>query len=149
MNVWQEKFLKVDEIAVMEDAFRDRFKDFLKEYEDVEFEGFYTNNSFYLTTILRNSDSSFYYPFETSLSRADNPDITEIEAKNILLDFIEEYFEEYFSNNREVYIPIDWLAYKFRDIKVYARAQVINKRLEELGNNLLKNGAYDFNNSDK
>jgi len=144
MNQWQDTFLKVDEIAVMEEAFKNRFSNYIRKDEDLEFEGFFTNNSLYLTCILRNIENTFYYPFETSINKTDNPEISEQEAKNILLDFIEEYFEEYFTSERSVYIQIDWLAYKFKDIKVYARAQVLNKQLEELGDNILKDAGYEY-----
>jgi len=142
MKQWQDAFLKVDEIAVMEEAFKNRFRDYIEKDEDIEFEGFFTNNSLYLTCILRNLENTFYYPFETSLNKTENLDIEVQDAKNILLDFIEEYFEEYFTSQRSVYVHIDWLAYKFKDIKIYARAQVLNKELEELGNKILKDSGY-------
>lgn len=138
MTTWKNKFLEPGVIADMEIVFREKFLPYFKNDEDIFFEGYFSENTLFITATLKNFEETFYYPFETSISLHDNPSLKEEEAKLILLDFIGEYFEEYFLSDRQIYIPIDWVAYEYSKNKVYAKAQIINKKLEELADNYLQ-----------
>jgi len=139
---WKSRFFTPDEIAQMEAVFNERFFDDLKKDENIFFEGYYEEGICYVTLILKNQDESFYYPVESSLSLKDNPELDEEGAKIALLDFIGGYFEDYFEENRETYITIDWAKHKVEDLTLYARGQVLNKKLENMADDILKSGGF-------
>ncbi len=145
MKPWKDKFLEVQVIADMENIFRKNFLSYFKDDEDVVFEGYYSENTLFITATLKNLDESFLYPFEAKISFADNPNLKTDEARLLLLNFIGQYFEEYFINDRNIYIPIDWLAYVYEENKIYAKAQILNKKLENLANELLAEAKVSSN----
>ncbi|MEI6093054.1 MAG: hypothetical protein WCQ47_05150 [bacterium] len=139
---WKNRFFTPEEIAQMEAIFNEYFFDKLNKDENIYFEGYYEDEVCYLTLILKNSDESFYYPFETSLSLKDNPDISAEEARLSLMDFIGTYFDDYFTENRDAFVLIDWTSYKVEDLNIYARGQVINKKLENMADDILKSAGF-------
>ena len=135
---WKNRFFTPEEIAQMEAVFNERFFDNLKKDENVFFEGYYEDGVCYITLTLKNHDESFYYPIETSMLLKENPELDAEGARIALLDFIGTYFEDYFEENREAYIPIDWAPYKIDGLTIYARGQVLNKKLENMADDILK-----------
>jgi hypothetical protein len=142
---WKAGTLSVDEISVMEELFVKRFKDGIKSGETIQYSGYYTDKVLYMNVLLKNADDSYFYPIETYISVDDNPDIGIAEAKLVLLDFIDSYFEDYLGNNRDTLIPIDWAAFTVKGRKVFARGQVLNKKLEREADLLLESAGYDSN----
>lgn len=140
---WRARALTPEEIAEMEDAFRERFSSNILNEEEISFEGYYTDVAFYLTLILKNFDESFYYPVETVVSIQDNKDLTSAQARLQLLDFIGSYFDEYFESNRETFLPIAWTAYTINEVKISAKGQVINRKLDKIADDLLRAAGYD------
>lgn len=134
---WSKRSLTPHELSEMESAFLKKFGYNLKQDEDVFFEGRYTDTELFLTAILRNNEETYYYPFEAVISVEDNENIEMEEAKMLLLDFIGSYFEDYFANDRDTYIPIDWTCFEMQENKLYARGQVINRKLEKMGDEIL------------
>lgn len=143
LNNWEKRFLTPEEIAEMEAVFNERFFSFIKRDENIFIEGGCEEEILYITLILKNTDESFYYPFETSISKKDNPALSFEDAKNILLDFIGAYFEEYFSSDRGTFISIDWCEFNCEGVKFHARGQVINKKIEDLADSFLKEKGYN------
>ncbi|MCX6112999.1 MAG: hypothetical protein NTY22_06955 [Proteobacteria bacterium] len=135
---WKNRFFTPDEVAQMEAVFNERFFDNLKKDENISFEGYYEDEICYITLALKNQDESFYYPVETSISLKENHELDAEGARIALLDFIGSYFEDYFEENRETSIPIDWTLYKADDLTLYARGQVLNKKLENMADDILK-----------
>ena len=139
---WKDRFFTPDEIAQMEAIFNEHFFENLKKDENIFFEGYYEDGVCYATLTLKNHDESFYYPVETSISLKENPELDEKMARAALLNFIGEYFEDYFEENRETYITIDWAPYKAEGLTIYARGQVLNKKLENMGDDILKSAGF-------
>jgi hypothetical protein len=140
---WEKRFLTPEEVAEMENVFNERFFSFIKRDENIFIEGGCEEEVLYITLILKNTDESFYYPFETSISKNDNPNLNFEDAKSILLDFIGAYFEQYFSSDRDTFISIVWSEFNCEGIKFYARGQVVNKKAEDLADNFLKEKGYN------
>ncbi len=136
---WKDRFMSPEEIAQMEAVFNERFFEFLKKDENISIEGHISENAMYITNILSNEEQTYYYPFETVISLKDNPDLEEEEAKLCLLDFIGEYFDEFFNDQRETFVPISWAPYSVKGKNLYAKAQVINKKLEKEADLILNN----------
>ncbi|MEI6079555.1 MAG: hypothetical protein WCQ53_02825 [bacterium] len=134
----ESRFMRPEEIAQMEAVFNERFFNDLKKDENIFFEGHYEDDVCYLELILKNHDESFYYPVETTISLKDHPILAPDDARLVLLDFIGAYFEDYFGTDRESLIPIDWAPFKMGDLTIYARGQVLNKKLEKMAEDILK-----------
>lgn len=131
MSLWKDRFLKVEEIALMEEVFREKFLSKFKDDEDIIFEGYFSEGTLFITAIFKNHEETFYYPFETSINSEDNPNLKDAEARLVLLDFVDEYFDSYFKSDRNIFVPIDWAIFKFRDCDLYAKGQIINKKAED------------------
>ena len=134
---WVEKELSVNEKLEIKHLFKENFSNNLQNDEEITINSDYTKEALYLTIILHNKDKSFYYPFETAFFRKDNKEHSQKEALEITLSFINNYFEDFFENNRNLYIAIDWTEYKISNAKIYAKAKLVNKKLEEEANKLL------------
>jgi len=134
---WKDRFFKPEEIAQMEAVFNEKFFSFLKKDENVFFEGYFSEQTCYITVLLKNEDETYYYPFETAIPLNQNPGVTEDGAKKFLLDFIGEYFETFFADERETFVPVDWTLFEVEGANIYARGQVVNKKLEKMGDAIL------------
>jgi hypothetical protein len=55
---------------------------------------------------LRNQSGSFFYPVEGRIADVDS-DLTQRENVLFLLDYMDAYFDEYFREGGDVYLPID------------------------------------------
>ncbi len=139
----KDRFFSPQEIAEMEAVFNERFMDSMNRDENISFEGYVSEDTLYITLNLFNEDHSFYYPVETAVSIKDNPKIEEDEAKLCLLDFIGTYFEAYFESKRVTLMPIDWTSYSMNGRKIYAKAQIVNKKLEKQADDILKSAGFE------
>jgi hypothetical protein len=140
---WTARAIAPEEIAEMESSFKERFQSYIMNEEDISFEGYYTDQALYLTLILKNFDESFYYPVETVVSKTDNKGIGSAQARFTLLDFIGAYFEEFFESNRETFLPIVWSPFTLNEITLSCKGQILNRKLDKLGDELLRAAGYD------
>lgn len=85
---------------------------------------------------LRNADKSFFYPIEGRI-RFEDQDIKADEARELLLDYIDAYIEEFLTGGEETYLPIDWANYDCEGLELQLRGQILNIKLEELADQLL------------
>lgn len=85
---------------------------------------------------LRNADKSFFYPIEGRI-RFEDQDIKSDEARDLLLDYIDAYIEEFLTGGEETYLPIDWANYDCEGMELQLRGQILNIKLEELADQLL------------
>lgn len=94
----------------------------------VELEG----RAVHLEVILKNDDSSFYYPV-SGLWEAPHEVVAEAkrEASLALVDVIDSYFEEFFESGEEVLLPIDWSPLEAGGLSIHIKGQIQNLRLEE------------------
>lgn len=89
-----------------------------------------------VTATLRNQDGSFFYPVEGRLNSRDQG-IKPDEAAGLLVDTIDQYYQEYLLNGGEVYLPIDWADYESDGIQMQLRGQIRNLVLEKMADDLL------------
>jgi hypothetical protein len=90
----------------------------------------------FVTVTLLSQDESFFYPVEARIAHRDQ----ELEAKEavlLTLDYIDIYFDEYFRESENTFLPLDWTAYTFEDAEIELKAQVKNKKSESLADQLL------------
>jgi len=142
---WKDRFFTPEEIAQMEAAFNEQFFAHLKKDENISFEGFFAEGACHVICTLKNAEETFCYPFEAAISSKEHSDLTASDAKNLLLDFIGAYFEEYFADNRETYVPVEWATFRIEDINIHAHGQIMNKKLEKHAEDILKSAGFDEN----
>ena len=85
---------------------------------------------------LRDDAGLFVYPVEGRL-QYDAQGLKVRDSALLLFDFIDLYFEEYLKQNGEVYLPIDWADYSLDEVTLQLRGQIINEKLERLGDEWL------------
>ncbi len=92
---------------------------------------------------LQNSDKTFYYPVEARISIEDQ-DLTISEARDLLLDYVDAYFEEFLMNQGEVFLPIDWTTYDCDGIDLQMRGQIVNQKFEDIASALIEGKSVDL-----
>ncbi len=93
--------------------------------------------------IIRNADKSFFYPIEGRMMFAEQ-NLKIDDAREFLLDFMDAYVKEFLSDGEETYLAIDWSTYTCEGVELQLRGQILNYKIEELGDQLLA-GAETFN----
>jgi hypothetical protein len=86
--------------------------------------------------LIRNADKSFFYPIEGRMMYAEQ-NLKLDDAREFLLDFMDAYVKEYLSGGEETYLAIDWSTYTCEGVELQLRGQILNYRIEELGDQLL------------
>lgn len=102
----------------------------------------YDENVLFLACILENGSRTFHYPVEARISYKDQ-NMSAEEAISLIIDYVDAYFEEYFQNDENTYISIDWLTHTFEDVEFDMRGQVKNLYMEELAEKLLSGEKID------
>lgn len=92
---------------------------------------------------LLNGDKTFFYQVETKVSKKEISSISSREALLVMLDYIDIYFSEYFKEEEDVFIPIDWYGVEFENLSFQMRGQVKNLHCEFLADELLKKGSLE------
>lgn len=91
----------------------------------------------YLTVLVKSPDESFYYPIECRINHK-SQELDLSEALDLCLDYINSYLSEYFREQEEVYLPIDWAPYFVDGIEIFLKAQLFNRKLENLADQWLE-----------
>jgi hypothetical protein len=142
---WKDRFFSPEEIAQMEAVFNEQFFAHLAKDENIFFEGHFSEGACHVTCTLKNNDETYCYPFEATISSKEHRNLPATEAKNLLLDFIGAYFEEFFADSRQTFVPVEWAVFRIEDTNIHARGQIINKKLEKDADNVLKSAGFDEN----
>ena len=91
------------------------------------------------------NDKSTYYPIECIFIKESNHSIKETEIAFTMLDYVDLYWENYFSEERNVFIPLDWSKHEFEGVSFYMRGFVRNLHLESQAEAyLLKHGHGEY-----
>ena len=89
----------------------------------------------WVQVLLRNDTDAFHYPVEARIA----PCATRAPRAQafFLLAFIDSYWEEFFEEGEDLFIPIDWSPYEYQGEKFHLRGQVFNRRAEKMADELL------------
>lgn len=91
----------------------------------------------FVHVLIKNNKQTFYYPIE---ARADLQNIKH-PAKDVslvILDFIASYMEEFFKEDENVYLPIDWTDYHVEGLDFQVKGQVQNRHIEDMADQILQ-----------
>ena len=131
---------EAEEIAQL---MQQRHQSHLNEGEYFEVSGYRSLGEVYTQVILRNVEESLYYPVECQIDLLRSDIEGPLEAMYLLLDFQDYYFSRYLSEDRDVYLAIDWAEYQFEDHVIVARGQIFNRKLEQIADRLLAGEKLD------
>ena len=62
------------------------------------------------------------------------------QALDLALDFLGYYLDQFFEDNRELLLPLDYQEYEFGEHKVFARGDYTRPKLDELADRILREG---------
>jgi hypothetical protein len=97
----------------------------------------------YAKVILRDALGKFFYPVEARIN-LEGQDITVSDARDLILDYIDAYFEEFLASDLSVYLPIDWANYDCDGVDLQMRGQILNKHLEAVADDLIDGKQLDI-----
>jgi hypothetical protein len=80
---------------------------------------------------LRSADRTYVYTMEACVPRQTYPAVTPAEALEISLDFLDWYLGEFFREERDAFLPLDWKVMRFGDIEIMAKGDLRNEFLDE------------------
>lgn len=138
----KEQSLSEEETLELAATMGRKYASFLNE-RYFEIEARFDGQGVYATVLLRNETGSFYYPVECRIADNDHH-MTRHEAGLFLMDYADSYFEEFFRENGEVYLPIDWSTFDWEGTQLQVKGQIMNLALEKMGDEWIeKAGALD------
>jgi hypothetical protein len=129
-----KKPLTDDELKELAKAMNTKYKSVL-DGRLFSLEAEHKDDGVYVTVLLKNKDSSFYYPVEARV-KYKHEELGVSEAALFLIDYIDTYFEE-FLVSQEIYLPIDWADYEYEAVDFQIKGQILNKKLDQLADELL------------
>lgn len=94
------------------------------------------NDMIEVQVILKNSDESFYYPVTVCVNRQVYKQ-SDKDLALILLDYLDIYFDNFFREDENLFVPIDWVEHQFEGVTLRMKGQVLNRYQELKANELL------------
>jgi len=82
--------------------------------------------------VLEKKDRTIRYTMEAAVSRVAYPAMSLGETLDVCVDFLDWYLAEYFREDRDAFLPLDWKAFRFGDLEVMARGDLRNALLDDL-----------------
>ena len=92
---------------------------------------------------LRDAKGKFVYPVEARIA-LDDQDLSVSEARDLLLDYVDAYFDEFLSNGEETLLTLDWSSYECDGYDIQLRGHIINSHLETMADELIAGKELDL-----
>ena len=96
-----------------------------------------------LTITMRDAKGAFVYPIESRIAYQDQ-DLKINEARDLLLDYVGAYLEEFLTGGESILLTIDWSEYECDGIDLQMRGQILNMNLEQMADDLLAGKGIDL-----
>lgn len=106
-------------------------------------EGHKDGNVVTVRVTLRDAKGTFTYPVEARIETGEQ-DLTTTEARDLLLDYIDAYFDEFLNGGEETYLTIDWSNYDCDGLDLQMRGQILNTHLESLADKIIEGEAISL-----
>lgn len=91
-----------------------------------------------MQVVLKSDDRTLEYTMEAAFVRADYPAFGMSDALDVCVDFLDWYLGEYFREERDAFLPLDWKKFRFGDLEVMARGDLRNALLDDLADAWLR-----------
>ncbi|MES2614870.1 MAG: hypothetical protein V4591_05595 [Bdellovibrionota bacterium] len=111
--------------------------------ESFEIEAGFNKVQVQIKISLKKNDNSFLYPVELLCMYEDYSHLKPEEVAQIMLDYIDTYWFEYFSDDRNVFVPLDWSQHQCENICFFLRGFIRHVSLEMQADSLLREHGYD------
>ena len=139
--VWE-----AEENAELARLLNKKFKPFI-DGEHFRVESGVNKEQIQVKVTLSNSDDSFVYPIEAVFMRDPAVKFSTAEIAALMLDYLDVYWNEYLSGERDILLPLDWSEHGLEGAEFYLRGFVRNQSLEAQADALFKEhgfGGYDI-----
>lgn len=100
----------------------------------------------YVCVTLTSPDESFVYPVEARLNCKEE-EILPRKAALLLIDYADLYFEDFFAEGQELYLPIDWSGHEYDAVNFELKGQIKNLKVERMADDWLAKHDQDANGS--
>ncbi|MEZ4742251.1 MAG: hypothetical protein R3B45_07375 [Bdellovibrionota bacterium] len=127
--------LNEDEISAIEKSLNTKFSLWLKE-RIFELTTSSLSDAVHVVLTLKNALMTYHYPVEARLMHKEQ-NVSKKEASLFLIDYIDAYFDEYFREDEQVYLPIDWKDFEYEGISFQIKGQILNSYMEKLADRIL------------
>lgn len=115
------------------------------EKESLEIESGVSAEQIQIRVSLIKNDNSTCYPIECIFVKETAEGFKESEIAVSMLDYLDIYWENYFTEERNVFILLDWSLHEFEGITFYMRGFIRNLQLEAHADEfLLKHGHGEY-----
>ncbi|MEC9073498.1 MAG: hypothetical protein VX938_13990 [Myxococcota bacterium] len=119
-----------EETARCEEALVARHGRYLAD-ERIDLSARFEEGAVMLTLALTRLDQTSVYRMEAALEVPEDDSVTLSDACDLCLDFLDWYLGQYFGDNRETLLPLDWQAHQFGEHRVMARGDITNPILDD------------------
>ena len=97
-----------------------------------------SKNELLASITLMNPQKTFFYQVESRVSVRELGDFSSRDSLLLMFDYMDLYFEEFFREEENLFIPIDWSDREFEGLSFQMKGQVKNLHCEFLADELLK-----------
>lgn len=91
---------------------------------------------------LKKIDNSVVYPIEIVCMYDEYNPRKKEDLIGVIIDYMDSYWSEYFSDERNLFVPINWTRYESDGIQFYLRGFIRNMALEMQADAFLKEYGY-------
>ncbi|BBH51674.1 hypothetical protein [Fluviispira sanaruensis] len=135
-NIWlEEEYLNIKKLLNKKHAA-------YLENEEFEIEAGVCKEQIQLKVSLRKHDNSVLYPIECVYVRELDDKVDHNEIAINMIDYLDLYWADYFIEDRDIFVPLDWSKHEFEGITFYLRGFIRNINLEEQAESFLAQHGY-------
>lgn len=91
------------------------------------------------TLLLYSDDESFYYPVEGKILCKAN-ELSPRDGVMLVLDYMAAYFDSFFKEDEQLYLPIEWSEHTFDNYHLMLRGQIRNLKYERMADEIVASG---------
>ncbi len=102
----------------------------------------YNKEQLQILFTFQKKDGSLFYPIEIVCMHTDYQTLKKETIAALIVDYIDSYFQEFFEENRSIYLPLDFSTHEHEDIKFFMRGFIRHKHLEKWADELLANHGH-------
>lgn len=118
-----------DELKLIEKSFVKKHSAYL-ENETFTIVAEQSKEQVQIKIVLQKIDLSVVYPIECVFVKELHQKVDSQKIAMLMLDYLDVYWTEYFAEDREVFLPIDWSKHDFEGLSLYMRGFIRNLNAE-------------------
>ena len=100
----------------------------------------HTHDTIYLRVLLKNTDSSFFYPIDAQYKMRNAKEKPKI-ITPMMIDYIQSYLNDYFQDEN-LFLTIEWSEHETEGLKFMMKGQIFNVLLEKQADQYIKDHTH-------